>query len=72
MARWKMTSKRPPEEGATVLCAWGPEPVCYGVAVYARAGHWHDVDDDEDDYRDPEFWTELPASPYAASSEEKK
>jgi len=64
LMKWKSTEKHLPEEGDTVLCWWGPEdPGLYGVATYARPEHWHDPEDDEDDYRTPEFWMPLPASP---------
>lgn len=62
--KWKTTSKHLPEEGATVLCWWGPErPGAYGVATYAGSDRWHEPEDDEDDYRTPEHWQPLPPPP---------
>ena len=64
MAKWKTTAKKLPEEGATVLCWWGPEqPGTFGVATYQGHDHWHEPEDDEDDYRTPEAWMELPSPP---------
>lgn len=61
--KWKTTSKHLPEEGATVLGWWGEAPGTFCVATYARPGHWHDPENDEDDYRTPEYWTPLPTPP---------
>lgn len=73
--KWKTTSKRKPKEGETVLCCWGIEaPGSMGVATFSGGTLWHEPDDDEDDFREPEFWMELPDSPFAAeqrSTEEK-
>lgn len=68
--RWRNTTKTLPAEGATVLCWWGdltepPAKDCYGVATYARPGHWHEPENDEDDYRDPDYWMDLPKRPEA-------
>lgn len=66
---WKSTAKHLPKEGTTVLGWWGPandDGGCYAVATFARPGHWHDPDDDEDDYRTPEYWMPLPLPPSAA------
>lgn len=61
---WKKTTGKLPEEGETVLGFWGIEkPGSFGVVTYARPGLWHDPEDDEDDFRAPEFWMRLPASP---------
>lgn len=66
-SRWKSTDKILPNEGATVLCWFGPGDThpeqCYAVATYARVGYWHNPEDDEDGYRDPDYWMPLPASP---------
>lgn len=70
--KWKTTAKHLPEEGTTVLGFWGIEPPgSYAVVTYARPGLWHDPDDDEDDFRYPEFWTELPASPFTSEGTAK-
>jgi hypothetical protein len=65
--KWKTTSKRLPPEGTDVLCYWSPAAPggkdCYGVATYAGSDRWHEPEDDEDDYRTPEFWMPLPTPP---------
>ena len=71
--KWKSTAKHLPKEGSTVLCCWGIEaPGTMGVATYSGSDHWHEPEDDEDDYRRPEHWMELPASPFAAKGESSK
>ncbi len=63
--KWKSVAKHQPEEGSTVLAFWGIErPGSFAVVTYARPGLWHDPEDDEDDFREPEWWTELPPSPF--------
>lgn len=65
--KWKSTAKHLPKEGSTVLCCWGIEPPgTMGVATYSGGDLWHEPEDDEDDYRAPEHWMELPPSPFAA------
>lgn len=65
--RWRNTTLKPPEEGSTVLCWWGPakngDDGMFGVAVYARPGHWHEPENDDDDFRDPDYWMPLPKGP---------
>lgn len=63
MSRWKNTTRTLPKEGDVVLCWWGEKPGLFGVATFARPGHWHDPEDDEDDYRDPDYWMPLPKEP---------
>ena len=61
---WKATDKHLPKEGDTVLGFWGIEaPGMFGVVTYSAPGHWHEPEDDEDDYRAPQFWMPLPDSP---------
>ena len=62
--RWKNAKKHLPDDGATVLGFWGIEkPGSFGVVTYAGNGLWHEPEDDEDDFRAPEFWMVLPDSP---------
>jgi hypothetical protein len=68
--RWKNTTKKLPEEGSTVLGWWGPadndDGGVYGVVVYASPGRWHEPENDEEDFRDPDYWMPLPKAPEAA------
>jgi hypothetical protein len=34
-----------------------------GVATYSGSDQWHEPEDDEDDYRAPEWWRQLPDAP---------
>ena len=65
MDKWIRSAKAVPTLGSDVLCAWvvDGKPVLMGVAQYSGGGHWHDPEDDEDDYRIPEFWMRLPKAP---------
>lgn len=73
---WVPVSERLPEAGVTVLALWLPEdrriPIDptkhYGVATY-WPGHWHNPEDDEDQYVEPTYWMPLPAPPMLAASE---
>jgi hypothetical protein len=66
--RWIPVSKTLPEEGATVLAFWHPmsggPPTgqSWGVTTYCP-GHWHNPEDDEDDYATPSHWQPLPSAP---------
>jgi hypothetical protein len=66
--RWIPVSKKLPEEGATVLAFWHPmsggPPTgqSWGVTTYCP-GHWHNPEDDEDDYATPSHWQPLPSAP---------
>jgi len=66
-SEWVSVEERQPEPGSTVLAFWEPRsgPVtnqCWGLASY-WPGHWHNPEDDEDDYCAPTFWRRLPARP---------
>jgi hypothetical protein len=68
--KWKTTNKRRPKEGSIVLGFWGEDAKgSYGVVKFSGGGHWHEPEDDENDYRAPDYWRELPASPFAAIRE---
>lgn len=62
---WHNTAERAPEEASIVLGLWyGPDGrPQQAVVVYARQGYWHNEDDDEDDYRGPDYWRDLPETP---------
>lgn len=65
---WVFTYKRLPEVGSTVLGFWNPmgspvKPNCYAVATFSGHTHWHDPEDDEDDYAVPLAWAQLPEPP---------
>lgn len=72
--KWKTTSKTLPPEGSTVLGYWAPGVPggndCYGVVTYAPP-LWHDPENDEDDFRPPDYWMGLPTPPIAARDEGK-
>ena len=66
--RWKPTAKAYPEPGSTVLAFWTPvggpfHAGCFAVATCANATHWHNPEDDEDDYAVPSHWMPLPEAP---------
>ena len=67
--KWKNAARKLPKEGSTVLGYWGEfgQKGTYGVATYARPGHWHEPENDDDDFREPEYWMDLPPSPYEES-----
>ena len=62
--KWIDSTRRKPKEGEQVLCYWSVDglPGTFGVAV--RYGdHWHEPEDDENDFREPEYWQKLPPAP---------
>lgn len=64
---WISCEKRMPKEGETVIAFWTSldgeiRPGCFGVATYWPE-HWHNPEDDEDDYCDPTHWMPLPEAP---------
>lgn len=76
MVDWIKTEERRPKDGATVLAYWydpliGSQAPMYGVTEYhyrkarqeLNSHIWHAVDNDEDDYREPEYWAQLPEAP---------
>ena len=64
--RWRDTKVTVPCDGDNVLAYWcavvGNGETAWCVAHY-YTGRWHNPDDDEDDYRAPDFWMPLPAAP---------
>jgi hypothetical protein len=64
--RWRDAKVTVPCDGDNVLAYWcavvGNGETAWCVAHYYD-GRWHNPDDDEDDYRAPDFWTPLPAAP---------
>lgn len=65
MTRWQKTHDKLPEEGNTVLAFWDAVGGggSYGVALFARPGLWHEPENDENDFRTPDYWMPLPPPP---------
>lgn len=64
--RWRDTKVTVPCDGDNVLGYWVPSAPggnfdCDVVHYYS--GRWHEPDNDEDDYRAPDFWMPLPKFP---------
>lgn len=62
--KWIETEKEKPRRGETVLGYWPrlAEPQkdgSFSMAVYATPTHWHNPEDDEDDFRPPTHWCRL-------------
>ena len=73
--RWRDVRVTAPCDGDNVLAYWcavvdnGETAWC--VAHYYD-GRWHNPDDDEDEYRAPDFWMQLPAAPDNCSADKKQ
>jgi len=66
---WIATANKKPKKGQTILAFWTPKigpvhPGCFATATY-YPGHWHNPEDDEDDYAEPTHWMPLPKAPNA-------
>lgn len=68
---WIPVSKKLPREGETVLCFFAPmvgekfDGANFATATMSAPHHWHNPEDDEDDYAVPSLWMPilLPAPP---------
>jgi hypothetical protein len=58
--RWNKTSEGHPDGECNVIGIWNGE---VGVAHHTYSHRWHNPEDDEDDYRAPEYWMPLPEVP---------
>ena len=66
MSKWTSTKEQLPDAGSTVLAFWPPRagPVhagCFATATYAAPGHWHNPEDDDDDFIEPTHWISISA-----------
>lgn len=64
--RWRDTKVTVPCDGDNVLGYWAPNQSGPGFdcdVVHYYGGHWHEPDNDEDDFRAPDFWMPLPEAP---------
>lgn len=74
---WIPLNKKHPEQGAAVFAFWPPKigfmtgAANFGVAIYAAPSHWHNPEDDEDDYCEPTHWMPLPEAPNQMKLENK-
>jgi hypothetical protein len=71
---WISVEKRLPKRGSDVMAFWPPKagPVhggCFGIATFATPKHWHNPEDDEDDFIVPSHWMPLPPAPSGDSAE---
>lgn len=57
--KWRLTADEKPEGHVFVICLWKDE---VGVAVHTSGHRWHNPEDDDDDYREPDYWMYLPAT----------
>lgn len=73
--RWIDTKVRVPCDGDNVLGYWMPS-VPGGAfdcdVVHYYSGRWHEPDDDEDEYRAPDFWMPLPAAPQSNATDRRE
>jgi hypothetical protein len=67
---WIRVDDMLPEVGRTVIAFWPPylkgSDVTgrnYSIAQYSGSEHWHNPEDDEDDYSVPSHWMPLPNPP---------
>lgn len=57
-----------PKDGRIVLGFWPTMPgvqvhdACFGLTKYKHGG-WFNAEDEDREYRDPEYWIPLPAAP---------
>lgn len=72
---WVSVKERLPEPGSTVLGLWrnmeAQQESAYAVVHCATKHHWHNPDDDEDDFCAPTHWQPLPQPPAATEGEGK-
>jgi hypothetical protein len=67
VAAWISVSERLPKIGETVLCFFAPivgmmvDGANFATATMSAPDHWHNPDDDEDDYVIPTLWQRIAA-----------